>query len=115
VHGERTRRVKTRAAEVGAAGARAGLSERIEGKTAVVCRRKATAGAKLVEVATELGMKFHTLSRWMGERRPTAGFERVEVIAPVAPRALIVHSPRGLPIEGLDVAGVAEFVRRVGE
>jgi len=78
-----------------------------------VARRRQ--GAKIVEVATELGMKFHTLSRWLGEKRPTASFERVEVVAPPAPRMLIVHGPRGLRIEGLDLAGVAELVRRVGE
>jgi transposase len=78
-----------------------------------VARRRQ--GAKIVEVATELGMKFHTLSRWLGEKRPTASFERVEVVAPPAPRTLIVHGPRGLRIEGLDLAGVAELVRRVGE
>src|SRR6185369_17044020 len=32
-----------------------------------VARRRQ--GAKLVEVATELGMQNHTLSRWLGEKR----------------------------------------------
>jgi hypothetical protein len=79
-----------------------------------VARRRQ--GAKIVEVAAELGMKFHTLSRWLGEKRPT-GFERVEVIAPPPPaaRTLTVHGPRGLRIEGLDLSGVAELVRRVAE
>jgi hypothetical protein len=81
-----------------------------------VARRRQ--GAKIVEVAAELGMKFHTLSRWLGEKRPTASFERVEVIAPPPPpaaRTLTVHGPCGLRIEGLDLAGVAELVRRVAE
>ena len=64
-----------------------------------------------------MGMKSHTLSRWLGEKRPAAGFERVEVVAAPAPtvRTPIVHGPRGLRIEGLDLAGVAELVRRVAE
>ena len=104
MHGEHARRAETRAVEVGAAGARAGLSEGIDGKTAVVYRRKATAGAKLVEVAVELGMKDQTLSRWLGEKRAAKRFERVEVVA--APAGLLatpilVHGPRGLRVEGL--------------
>ena len=81
-----------------------------------VARRRQ--GAKLVEVAAELGMKSHTLSRWLGEKRPSASFERVEVVATAAPpaaRKLIVHGPRGLRVEGLELADVAELVRRVAE
>jgi transposase len=80
-----------------------------------VARRRQ--GAKLVEVAAELGMKSYTLARWLGEKRPAASFERVEVVAPapVAERKLVVHGPRGLRLEGLDVADVAELVRRVAE
>ena len=81
-----------------------------------VARRRQ--GAKLVEVAAELGLKSHTLSRWLGEKRPSASFERVEVVAPAAPpagRKLIVHGPRGLRVEGLELADVAELVRRVTE
>ena len=81
-----------------------------------VARRRQ--GAKLVEVAAELGMKSHTLSRWLGEKRPSASFERVEVIAPAAPspaRKVIVYGPRGLRVEGLELSEVAELVRRVAE
>jgi transposase len=91
-----------------------GLLEKLLSYT--VARRRQ--GAKLVEVASELGMPNHTLARWVGEKRATKRFERVEVVAaPAAPavRALIVHGPRGLRIEGLDIAAIAELVRRVGE
>jgi hypothetical protein len=80
-----------------------------------VARRRQ--GAKLVEVAAELGMKSHTLSRWMGEKRPSASFERV-VVATAAPspaRKVIVYGPRGLRVEGLELSEVAELVRRVAE
>ena len=63
-------------------------------------------------------MKDHTLSRWLGEKRSAKRFERVEVVAvPAVPLAapILVHGPRGLRIEGLDIAAVAELVRRVGE
>jgi len=81
-----------------------------------VARRRQ--GAKVVEVAAELGMNFQTLARWVGQKRTVKRFDRVEVVAaPVAaaPRALVVHGPRGLRIEGLDLGGVGELIRRVAE
>jgi transposase len=94
-----------------------GLLEKVLSYT--VARRRQ--GAKLIEVAVELGLHNHTLSRWLGEKRAAKRFDRVEVVAttpaaaaPVASR-IIVHGPRGLRIEGLELAAVAELVRRVGE
>jgi hypothetical protein len=68
-----------------------------------VARRRQ--GAKLVEVAAELGMKSNTLARWLGEKRPAASSkyeqrarERAALLclsarAPVAtwPKALSAH------------------------
>jgi transposase len=80
-----------------------------------VARRRQ--GATLVAVGGEIGMNWKTLARWVGERKTASRFERVQVAAPAAAAsaALIVHGPRGLRIEGLDVGGVAELVRRLGE
>src|SRR5450755_756099 len=94
-----------------------GLLEKLLSYTAARRRQ----GAKLVEVAAELGMQNQTLSRWLGEKRAAKRFDRVEVVAtaPVAaaPVAspIVVLGPRGLRFEGLDLAAVAELVRRVGE
>jgi hypothetical protein len=91
-----------------------GLLEKLLSYT--VARRRQ--GAKLVEVAAELGMKDQTLSRWVGEKRTSTKFVQV-VTAPAvtahAASAIVVHGARGLRIEGLDLAAVAELVRRVGE
>jgi len=92
-----------------------GLLQRLLSYT--VARRRQ--GAKLAEVATELGLNFGTLAHWVGERK-SARFERVTVVAAPTtatqlPRGLVVHGPRGLRIEGLDLASVAELVRRVAE
>lgn len=82
-----------------------------------VARRRQ--GATIVQIAAELGLKDKTLSRWFGSKRRSSGFERVEVVerptAAAAAQAIIVHGPRGLRIEGLDLAAVADLVRRVGE
>src|SRR3954465_3666750 len=93
-----------------------GLLEKLLSYT--VARRRQ--GASIVEVASEVGINFRTLARWLGERK-AASFGRVEVVAARAATAaaaaptIIVHGPRGLRIEGLDLAAVAELVRRVGE
>lgn len=92
-----------------------GLLEKLLSYT--VARRRQ--GASIIEVAAEVGMNFRTLARWLGERKATP-FGRVKVVAEPAASAagapmIIVHGPRGLRIEGLDLAAVAELVRRVGE
>ncbi len=77
-----------------------------------VARRRQ--GATLLAVGGELGMNWKTLARWVGERKSAPRFERVQVAAaPAATQTLIVHGPRGLRIEGIDVGGVAELLRRL--
>jgi transposase len=94
-----------------------GLLEKLLSYT--VARRRQ--GASIVEVGSEVGINFRTLARWLGERK-AASFGRVEVVAAraataaaAAPTMIVVHGPRGLRIEGLDLTAVAELVRRVGE
>jgi hypothetical protein len=93
-----------------------GLLEKLLSYT--VARRRQ--GASIVEVASEVGINFRTLARWLGARK-TPRFDRVEVMATsvtsaaLAAPVVIVHGPRGLRIEGLDLIAVAELVRRVGE
>lgn len=80
-----------------------------------VARRRQ--GATLLAVGGEIGMNWKTLARWVGQRKAAPRFERVQVAVPTAApaSAVVVHGPRGLRIEGLDVGGVAELVRRLGE
>src|SRR5687767_2643013 len=81
-----------------------GLLEKLLSYT--VARRRQ--GATLVAIGEEIGMSWKTLARWLSGRKSRTRFERVEVIEPVRAlaRTLVVHGPRGLRIEGLDVAGV---------
>ena len=93
-----------------------GLLEKV--LTYAVARRRQ--GAKLVEVAAELALSDQTLSRWLGEKRASKKFVKVvaapeAVSVPNVSPAIVVHGPRGLRIEGLELAAVAELVRRVGE
>jgi hypothetical protein len=71
-------------------------------------------GGTVATIGAELGLCVSTLLRWAKRPQQASGFERVLVVAePAPPSALVVHGPCGLRIEGLDVAAVAELVRRL--
>src|SRR5262245_42091715 len=67
-------------------------------------------GATVHRAARELGIPMPTLQAWT---RSAPAFRRVmvEATVPSVPPRLIVRTPSGLVIEGLDVAGVAELAR----
>lgn len=77
-------------------------------------------GAAVDEIGPEIGLSSSTLSRWeqdmRGQDEPSQGFEVVHVVeeAAKAPaRGLVVHGPSGLRVEGLDLDGLAELLRRL--
>lgn len=77
-------------------------------------------GAAPADIGPEIGLGRDTLIRWGREMRgtdePPAAFELVRVVEPppaAASRSIVVHGPAGLRVEGLDVAGVAELLRRL--
>lgn len=77
-------------------------------------RSRRAAGTTLEAIGEELGVPWRTLARWCtAERKPKRAFRPVEIVAVPSARP-IVHGPRGLRIEGLDLDGVAELVRRLG-
>jgi transposase len=75
-------------------------------------RARRSAGATLLVLEAETGVCWRTLSRWTAAGRRSKAFRRVEIAAPRV--ALVVHGPRGLRIEGLDLDGVADLLRRLG-
>jgi hypothetical protein len=82
-----------------------------------VARRRQ--GATLLTIGQELGMSWRTLSRWVSERALSVPRETAAAFHPVQiasrPRSeVIVRGPHGIVIEGLDVDGVAELVKRLG-
>jgi transposase len=86
-----------------------------------LAREEVAGGGSLAEVARRLGMPPHTLYSWRdaatGRRRSKARPRPIEVVEDLVvappPRTLVVHGPAGLRIEGLDIIGVAELVRRL--
>jgi hypothetical protein len=74
-------------------------------------RARRAAGIPIESIGDELGMPWRTIRRWMPPVR-NKRFRPIEVVE--ARRDLAVHGPHGLRIEGLDLDGVAELLRRLG-
>jgi hypothetical protein len=73
-------------------------------------RSREREGSTVHRAARELGIPMITLQSWI--RRSTSAFRRVTVEAtPAIAMRLVVRTPSGLIVEGLDVAGVAELSR----
>jgi hypothetical protein len=70
------------------------------------------AGQKLKQVAEEIGIKWYTLGRWRSEQRQR-GFRRVQLDVEPS-RKVTVFGPCNVRVEGLDLAAVAELIRRLG-
>jgi hypothetical protein len=75
-------------------------------------------GGGVASAASELGLRKRTLMLWAAAPRPTgaARFVPMAVVAdaspPAAASAIVVHA-RGLRVEGLDVATLADLLRRL--
>lgn len=80
-------------------------------------RRQRAAGTSVEAISRGLGVKRHTLVGWTVAPEPSAGgptFVPVSVVADAATSSrIVVHGPGGVRIEGLDLAGVAELLRRL--
>lgn len=83
----------------------------------LTARRKAGRGLKTASV--ELGIPERSIKLWSSTPRPSGkpAFVPMVVTAPAAERTtpeIVVHGPGGIRIEGLDLAALAELVRRLG-
>ncbi|MEO7034547.1 MAG: hypothetical protein ABI548_11615 [Polyangiaceae bacterium] len=69
-------------------------------------------GIRIQAIGEELGVPWRTVRGWMPSVRAER-FRRIEVVVPRA-EGVVVHGPHGVRIEGLDLDGVAELLRRLG-
>lgn len=79
-------------------------------------RERQMQGGSLRQVASELGVSGITLGRWSRrEAEGTSGFRAIEVVAGAVRRESwpVVHGPRGVRVEGLTVAEIAELFERL--
>ena len=71
-------------------------------------------GATASAVARELAVRRDTLLWWTRPRRAAKpGFVPVSVVGGQPIDQIVVRGPHGVRVEGLDVAGVAELLRRL--
>ena len=75
-------------------------------------------GRGIESSAAELDLPPATLERWAATPRPSRApaFVPLMVVASAeapAPSRIVVHAPAGVRIEGLDIASLADLVRRL--
>jgi transposase-like protein len=84
--------------------------EEARGVAVAYARAREREGATVHRAARELGIPMTTLQSWM--RASVPAFQRITVEAAAAREVrLVVRTPSGLIVEGLDVAGVVELSR----
>lgn len=89
---------------------RRGYPEEARGLAVAYARSRGREGASVHRAARELGLPMVTLQSWI--RASVPAFQRVMVEAqPARSALLVVRTPSGLIVEGLDVAGVVELSR----
>lgn len=93
----------------------AAVRERVR---AWVARRRAE-GATPSAIAAELGLSRHSVLVWSKPDAGTPALVPVEVVAepsapPTTPAAVVLVSPRGYRVEGLDVAAIGALLERLG-
>lgn len=93
--------------------------ERLRKRMIAYVETRRAEGAATRLAGDEIGMDWRTLLRW-APCAMSAGFEQVVVqeqeaaAASAAAARLVVHTPSGLRIEGLDLGALAELVRKLG-
>jgi len=107
--GDRLRRAVEK---IGARGRGVPYPKELRGQIVEYTRARRDAGVTLETIGKETGVPWKTLSRWSGASRRPKAFRRVEVVSPAA--VLTVHGPHGVRIEGLDLDGLAQLLRRLG-
>lgn len=83
---------------------------------AYIAERRAQ-GATPTAIARELGLSRHSVVGWTKAERGAGSLVPIEVVAeagPVPGPPLVLVSPRGYRVEGLDVAAVGALLERLG-
>lgn len=78
-------------------------------------RLRCAAGVTRAAVAKELGLSEMTVYRWARGKTPaTSSLVPVRVVDTPAAREVIVKTPRGLQVEGLDFESLCALITRLG-
>ncbi len=113
-----------------AIGAMRPISDEVRARAQSYMRARRLEGASQETIARELGISQITVSRWLRARdegavlehaataKSTAALVPVEIVdrrgAPMPVASLVVTTPRGLRIEGLDIDALCTLIARLG-
>ena len=108
-------------AKLGHRGRTTPYPKKLRGEAVEYARERREQGATWKLVARELGIGIDSLMNWARAAGSSAGkpeFRQValtqaEVAVSATGSALVVHGPGGVRVEGLDVASLAELLRRL--
>lgn len=109
-HGARLRR---RVLALGPRGRGSRVPAGLRGDVVAYARERQADGASLKQIARETGITRETIRNWLRvPERKTRALVPVAVVPDVVERgAVVVVSPRGYRVEGLDVTGAAALLR----
>jgi len=103
---------------------RGGVPEKFRGEAIAAARVHLARDRGIEEIAAEIGVRARTLRRWLSADEQRCVLTPVVVVddVPAAPIAAVMPRraapvlilPSGVRVEGLDVEGLAELLRRLG-
>ena len=72
------------------------------------------AGVTLERISEDIGVNCKTVANWVSRARKQSAFRRVEVAQEQgAARALTVHGPCGVRVEGMAITDIVDLLRRL--
>ena len=87
-------------------------------RCALYAAARSAAGASQKTIASELGVSAMSVQRWLRAKPARTAMVRVRVVAPRQPvevrSSLVITTPRGLRVEGLDLDAVCTAIARLG-
>ena len=87
------------------------FSSELRRQISFVGRQLRNGGKSWSEIGAELGMRGESVRRLCDDATP--GFAPVEVVNETVARGLVLVTPSGYRIEGLDAAGAVRLIRRL--
>ena len=113
---DRGRRLRRRVAALGVRRRGARVPARLRAEITAYAREQRTAGVPVRAIARETGVSTESVRRWLAGpgrlRRPMMSAVAV-TIGPHVPGSVVLVSPSGYRVEGLDVSGVAAVLRQL--
>jgi predicted transcriptional regulator len=114
---DRGRRLRRRVAALGARRRGARVPALLRAEIAGYAAERRAAGARMEAIARETGVSPESVRRWLvgaaRRRRPTMSAVAVAIGPEQVAGGVVLVSPSGYRVEGLDVAGIAAVLRQL--